>query len=208
MKLDSTPEDYFYDPIHGFSGQRKVDVASSENVDFGSLPPLLRTLLVSDGTVTKFLEAYYLEPIRVERIFHDEVTLMEDIPALELSLGRKVLQRKVVLRGIFSKQPYDYAESFINTDLLWPWVKEDLLRGRLGIGELLRDRRVETYRELLGYGRRSGGNLSSLLEVAADEDLIYRYYRIFVNRLPTLYITDTFPVSHFQEKEFLNKQSL
>ena len=57
-----------------------VDASSSKLFD--QLPPVLRTLLLSDGTVTKFLEAYYQEPIRVKTLFHAEAPPGEDMTPL------------------------------------------------------------------------------------------------------------------------------
>lgn len=198
MPTLTAASDYHYDPIRGFYPERAEKTLPGGGVDFLRLPPLLRTLLVSDGTVTKFLEAFYWEPIRVRRIFHGDVELENDIPALEMERGRHALQRKVVLQGMRTERVYAYAVSYINTELLWPWVREDLVRGRLGIGELLRDQRVETYRELLSYGQHDAGALSEHLGVEPMENVIFRYYRIFMNRKPTLYISETFPVSHYE----------
>ena len=36
-----------------------------ENLDIEAMPPFLRTLLVTDGTVTKSLEAFFWEPVVV-----------------------------------------------------------------------------------------------------------------------------------------------
>src|SRR5262245_31461994 len=41
-------------------------VRRMDDHQFAGLPPLLRALLLTDGTVTKVLEAYLWEPIRVE----------------------------------------------------------------------------------------------------------------------------------------------
>jgi chorismate-pyruvate lyase len=167
------------------------------DIDFQNLPPILRTLLVSDGTVTKLLEAYYGESIEVKRLFHGEQPIAEDIPALDVKQGDSVLHRQVLMCGVKTGTIYSYAQSYIRADLLWPGVRDDLVQGRLGIGELLRGRRVETYRELLTCRSGPANELARDLEVGEDDLLISRAYRIFVGGKPCIFIVDKFPISRF-----------
>jgi len=196
---ETAPERYSYNPLEGFyrDEQGRGPGHLFNGIDFDALPPILRTLLVSDGTVTKFLEAYYWEPIQVKRLFHGDFILEEDVPDVGLTKGEHVLHRKVALRGVFSGRIFCYALSYIRPNQLWPGVRDDLIKGRLGIGELLRDRRVETYRELLSYELGPVGDLAADLGAQPDEVLISRTYRIHIGRQPSLLITEKFPVSHF-----------
>jgi chorismate-pyruvate lyase len=166
-------------------------------IDFENLPPILRTLLVSDGTVTKLLEAYYGESIQVKRLFHGEQPAAEDIPALEIKQGDPVLHRRVLMCGIKTGTIYSYAQSYIRADLLWPGVRDDLVQGMLGIGELLRGRRVETYRELLTCQLGPANEFARDLDVKEDDLLISRAYRIFARGAPCIFIVDKFPISRF-----------
>jgi chorismate-pyruvate lyase len=186
-----------YNPIDGFNRENAPGNATVNGIDFDKLPPILRTLLVSDGTVTKLLEAYFWEPIQVKRLFHGEQQAAADIPALDLKQGDPVLHRRVLMCGITTGRIYSYAQSHIRADLLWPGVRDDLVQGRLGIGELLRGRRVETYREPLSYELTPAGELARELEVKEDDLLISRAYRIFVGGAPTIFIVDKFPIRPF-----------
>lgn len=194
------PEGYAYHPLEGFyrSGQAQETGQLFNGIDFAALPPVLRTLLVSDGTVTKLLEAYFWEPVEVRRLFHGDVILEEDLPELELAQGEYVLRRKVVCRGVFSGRTFCHAQSTIRPGQLWPGARDDLIKGRLGIGELLRDRRVETYRELLTCEAEPAGDLAGELETQPEEILIGRTYRIHIGGRPSLLIADKFPVSRFR----------
>jgi chorismate-pyruvate lyase len=186
-----------YNPIDGFHRENTPGNGTVNGIDFDKLPPILRTLLVSDGTVTKLLEAYFWEPIQVKRLFHGEQQAVGDIPALDLKQGDSVLHRRVLMCGITTGRIYSYAQSYIRADLLWPGVRDDLVQGRLGIGELLRGRRVETYREPLSYELTPAGELARELEVKEDDLLISRAYRIFVGGAPCIFIVDKFPVRPF-----------
>ena len=46
------------------------------------LPPFLRSLLITDGTVTKTLEAYFWEPVQVQVLKQQELRITERIDAL------------------------------------------------------------------------------------------------------------------------------
>ncbi|MCE0496671.1 MAG: chorismate pyruvate-lyase family protein [Methylacidiphilales bacterium] len=157
----------------------------------------MRTLLSSDGTVTKFLEAYYLERIRVKTLLHAEAPLEEDITPLEIKKGGIILRRRVQMFGETTNRLYGLAESFIRADILWPEVRGDLVQGRLGIGELMRERRIETYRELLGCDSGPAGPWAAELGCSEDAATAVRTYRIFVAGQPCLLITDRYVIAHF-----------
>jgi chorismate-pyruvate lyase len=189
--------EYDFDPIRGFYPKGSQPVSPYIRLHFEKLPPLLRALLVTDGTVTKFLEAYFWEPIHVKRVFQADEAVDKDIPLLEIKQGMPVFKRHVILEGLSSGKIYTFAESLIRIDRLWDGLREDLLQGRLGMGELLRDRRMETYRELFNCGREEAGELSPALKIDAHEPLIYRSYRIFNKQLPIILITEKFPECQF-----------
>jgi chorismate-pyruvate lyase len=172
-----------------------VDLSSSKWLD--QLPPVLRTLLLSDGTVTKFFEAYYRERIRVKTLFHAEAPLGEDLALLEIKKGALILRRRVQMLGGTTSRLYGLAESFIRADTLWPDVREDLVQGRLGIGELMRERRIETYRELLSCDSVPAGQWAAELGCSENAATAARTYRIFIAGKPGLLITDRYVIAHF-----------
>lgn len=151
-----------------------------------SLPPFLRVLLTTDGTVTNSLEAFFWEPVAVELIRQQEQSLAQDAPHVELRQGDLALVRKVQLRGLNSSTVYVEAESIVRFDLLPCGFQEDLKAQKLGIGELLRDCGLETYREIL--------------EVGFDKNVqeVWRTYRIVMEHQPFIQITEHFPLSVFR----------
>lgn len=190
-------QDYQFDPIRGFHLKKLHSPSNEDRLHFEKISPLLRALLVTDGTVTKFLEAYLWEPIEVKPIFQENSIANNDVPWLEIKQGMSVFKRQVLLRGLSNGKIYAFAESLVRTDRLSNGLYHDLLEGRLGMGELLRDRRMETYRELLNYGREKAGTLSSVLNMDMNESVLYRSYRIFNNQLPVILITEKFPEYQF-----------
>ena len=164
-------------------------VTNSKNEIFHMerLPPFLRTLLVADGTVTKSLEAFFWEQVEVHNLGQAPACLTHKVPALDLLVGDTVLERRVRLLGMESKRVFALAHSLIKLEALPEHLREDLQQGRIGIGELLRERGLETYREILDVGQ------SDVLG-----ETIYRTYRIVIQHQPAILITETFPCSVYQ----------
>lgn len=164
-------------------------VTNSQNVEFHMerLPPFLRTLLVADGTVTKSLEAFFWEQVAVENLGQSLIPLAQDVPALDLPAGATVLERRVRLLGMESDRAFAQAHSLIKLEALPLHLREDLQLGRIGIGELLRERGLETYREILDVGQS-----------ASIDDAIYRTYRILIQHQPAILITETFPCAIYR----------
>lgn len=161
-----------------------VTNSKNESLHMEALPPFLRTLLVTDGTVTKHLEAFFWEQVEVENLGQAETALDREMPWLEMRAGDAVLQRRVQLRGTESGRIYAHAESLIRLSSLPERLRTDLLDGRIGIGELLREKGLETYREILDVGKRG-------------EERVYRTYRIVINQHPAILITEEFPCAAY-----------
>ena len=70
-----------------------------------------RALLVIDGTVTKFIEAYTMEPLQIDQLRHESVELESASDSLQLDRGAHVAHRSVVISGKYSRKPYVYAVS-------------------------------------------------------------------------------------------------
>jgi chorismate-pyruvate lyase len=176
-----------YFKSRGYAPGGIVTNSKNETLHMERLPAFLRTLLVADGTVTKSLEAYFWEQIEVENLGQAPFTLQEDIAALDLRAGQVVLERRVRLRGLASARNYAHAHSLINLEALPEHLRVDLQQGRIGIGELLRERGVETYREILDVGYSD-----------AAVESVYRSYRIVLQHQPAILITETFPCSVYR----------
>lgn len=175
---------------HGYVPGGIVTNSKNEALHMERLPPFLRTLLVADGTVTKSLEAYFWERVEVENLAQAPMVLRHSVPALQLAEGTSVLERSVCLRGAESGEIYTWAHSLIKSEALPEHLREDLQQGRIGIGELLRERGLESYREILDVG-------NAVLAQTGGE-AIYRTYRIMLQHQPAILITETFPCSVYR----------
>lgn len=181
----------------GFSADWVISGVKNQDVAMASLPPFLRTLLVTDGTVTKSLEAFYWEPIVIDSVSQKLVAAEAAIHWLDIAVGDEVLGRRVNLRGRFSNSVYARAFSIIRPQLIPDDLRQRLIQGTLGIGELIRDCGIETYRELLEIG--SSQALAGFGdEPDTTEAHIFRTYRIVLNKQPAILVTENFPISVFR----------
>lgn len=170
--------------------------AEKEESLLAGLPPFLRTLVVTDGTVTKTLEAYFWEPVLVEPLAQGVESAENDLPWLEVKAGDDVLLRNVRLVGNKTDSVYAFASSVVNLDRLPENFRKQLINGDLGIGELIRDSGLETYREILEIGACQENRYSNVNHADTPEaiDMIFRTYRIILNQHPAILITETFPL--------------
>lgn len=166
--------------------QNLFDISGSLSLEL--LPPFLRVLLTTDGTVTKSLEAFFWEKIAVEPTTQTLVSLEEDVPALHCNKGQQVVSRHVKLCGIASRKVYATAQSLIRFDVLPSDFQRDLNSQKLGVGELVRECGLETYREILSVGEDK------------QAGLVWRVYRIVMERQPFIQIQEFFPMDIYRHE--------
>jgi len=153
------------------------------------LPPFLRALLVTDGTVTKILEAYFWEPVAVDTVTQALQRAELDLPWVGVAAGQQVLVRKASLRGADSGRIYALADSVIRIERIPPTFRQRLVDGEIGIGVLIRDSGLESYREVMEVGADAESARPSV------GDRVFRTYRIIIDGAPVIMITETFPIS-------------
>lgn len=176
----------------GFIEGGIVTTPRQQQLDVQRLPPLLRTLLVTDGTVTKVLEAYFWEPVNVESVEQHIETATDTIDALGIAKGEAYLRRDVRLRGRESGDTYVWAHSIIRLRELPADITRELIDGRIGIGQLLRTRGLETYREVIDLFEQNAPD--------SGEKQVCRTYRIYLHDVPAITVTEQFPLQLYEQK--------
>lgn len=166
-----------------------------QDANLRALTPYQRALLSIDGTVTKFIEAYTMEPVVVSLIEQDTHSLEVDHPWLEIASGTTVISRQVLLQGKYSQTLYAYAVSLLVHDQLPEIVREDLKDHPGGIGRVLIKNKLETRREVLWYGREQIDDLPEPVCSLTDGRFVSRTYRIICQGNPFMLINEKFPVS-------------
>lgn len=179
-------------------GLADQDAGTGGSLRLPTLPPFLRVLLVTDGTVTKSLEAYFQEGIDVEVLLHTDVSSDRSYPEIEVAPADPIVKRRVILRGTLTRSAYAFAETIIATDRIAPEVRRRLAAGRKGIGEVLREGKLETYRELIGIRRADAGEWAVHLGVDRGSGVMIRNYKIYHLGRAAIRIEEVFPVSPFQ----------
>jgi chorismate-pyruvate lyase len=165
------------------------------DINLRVLSPFQRALLVIDGTVTKFIEAYTMEPIEIIRLAQSTQPMSIDNIWLATSKGTDVIVRQVILRGEYSGTLYAYAVSLIVPNRLPDKIKRGLEIDGEGLGRILLGGRMETRRDVLWYGREKLKKLPETIQHLTDGEFISRTYRIFVGGQPIMLINERFPVN-------------
>lgn len=163
-----------------------------DGLNLSALPAFLRVLLTTDGTVTKSLEAFFWEPVAVRNRGQEYHILTEAVPLLRRPVGSRLLRRRVDLVGVESGRLLVWADSWINTELLSPALRTELEAGQVGIGELLRECGLETYRQIVDCGCEPE---------AEGGECVWRRYIIVQAGQPFIQIQEFFPLMVYREGE-------
>lgn len=184
-----------FDPVQELLTAQADRAPGLSPVNLRTLSPFQRALLVIDGTVTKFIEAYTMEPVAVVRLSQREVELSEEHRWLEAPNGTVVVARQVLLRGKYSRTFYAYAVSLIVRDRIRATMRERLDLDGESLGRILLSQRTESRREVLWYGRERVSDLPEAVRQECEGDFISRTYRVIAAGLPMMMITERFPVA-------------
>jgi len=163
-----------------------------EDVEIAQLDPFLRTLLFTDGTVSRTLEANTLTEVEVSAVEQ----LPSRVPAplarfLELGQDEECIRRRVLMRTAETSLSV-WAESYALPHRL-PADFLGLLSGDpRGIGGSLQQLRLESWRELLWFGLAPPPQWSD--SSASATTTLTRLYRVITAGLPALLISEAFTV--------------
>jgi len=189
----------------GYLTKSIIETDSGSSFDLTELPSFLRTLLVTDGTVTKSLEAWFWEKVKIEPVSNNLEVLNYDVAGLEVERGDKVLNREVVLKGEQSNNIFATARSTVSLKYLPSEIVSALEKGEIGIGELLREKGIETYRDIFNINYFSILPHNDHLLFSMQSDVLSRSYRIRVNGYPAIKVTEFFPINIYKEKALADK---
>jgi chorismate-pyruvate lyase len=162
-------------------------------VNPAELDPFLRTLLFTDGTVTRALEVKTLTPVSVTVISQTESRANDEIAShLEAPDETEVVRRRVAI-GRAGSTPVLWAESHIVPSRLPKGFLGILDGAREGIGESLQRTALESWRDLLWFGLDAPPEWS-VVASRAPAPVITRLYRVIAGGQPALLISESFVV--------------
>lgn len=181
-----------------------------EAINWLVLPPIVRVLLTTDGTVTKSLESYCWESVNV--VCQQQVALVtsatlaanptwatnekqakaslsNEASNSATSHSQQLWQRDVLLVGEQSQKTYVEASSIVCFALLPQKLSEGLRAGRLGIGEIIRSLGMETYRRIVAVGQLPVGE--------NQPERVWRQYNLYYQGRILMQIKEEFILKAF-----------
>ena len=158
---------------------------------------LQRLLLVTDGRITDIVQAYSGETVEAVKLRHKLIISGSQSSPLDLDREYQLLDRSIVLQGSQTKTNYLYADSKIVLERLDADIRDELIFTQQPIGKLLRENKIETFREILDCGIEPAGSLGEYFGIKPSAELIYRTYLVLIAGLPVMQITEKFPTTHF-----------
>lgn len=171
-------------------GERPPHLAE---VELPALDPALRGLLLTDGTVTRALEAQELRRVTVEVVSQGDVPLTGRLAEqLEANEGTGAVRRLVEIGTAGREEPLIRAESYILPKRLPSGFLGVLQEAPDGIGESLQQVKLESWREMLWLGFDSAPEW--LGESQRGRPVITRRYRVITAENPALLISESFAV--------------
>jgi len=193
LENDNGNRQISFDPFADLLSAQSSRPRDLQPVNLRSITPFQRALVSIDGTVTKFIEAYMLEPVESVLLTQQTQPLLTAHPWLALPAQSEVIARQVLLRGRYSATVYAYAVSLLAPQRLPKMLLRDLASEPAGIGRVLLNSQIENRREILWYGREQIAHLPETIECYTGNDFISRTYRIIADDQPVMLINEKFP---------------
>ena len=181
-----------FDPLSDLFVAQFARPAQLGTVNLRALTPFQRALLVIDGTVTKFIEAYTMEPVDTIRVDQEQRPLASDQPWLEAPKGTDVLARRVVLEGKYTRTVYAYALSLVVPERIPEPARSEFHHDAGSIGRILLGARLEQRREILWYGREHLSDVPASIKHLNGAPVLSRTYRIIAGGRPLMLINEKF----------------
>ena len=175
------------------------DILSDD--DIRKLGRDLRILLASNGTLTRILGIVADDEIVVHIVAQQVHGQAPGTPGLERLPTGRLLQRRIVLKGRRSGQPFVAAESLVAVDLLPPAITTTLLETRRPIGEVTAASCLETFKETADvWVARPPDWLAAAGFQPSKPSIVVRRYRVITDGRLAIVITEYFLRDDFHSR--------
>lgn len=155
-----------------------------------------KVLLTTDGTVTRLLELYTGEKIRVKKI-EQEITIGNAPEVLCCGDNDPLLRRNILLCG--SSKNYLYAESLFVFEKMSRSIQYKLLETDIPVGLLWEEEKTEMYRKVIECKSELCEISSSYFDLEPCSHMLSRTYIVFNKNQPFGMINEKFPISYFKD---------
>ena len=143
-----------------------------------AIDPRLRLLLTTDGTVVHFLQALFLNPIKLLLQEQHEIVIEDSLSDwLEIPRGEKGFERKAWLTQGEKKV---FAISTFQTSHLKPDFYQEIKLGEKAIGEIIREQGLLTRRDRLEIFHLPQPEVAGALGLPEKELFWARRYRLTI----------------------------
>ena len=169
----------------------------------GTLSPMQKILLGTDGSVTTLLENALGCEVMVKTLSQEVVPAGDRVAAsLGIHPGEPVNHRIVTLNESGTGRALLYAVSDTPLSRLDPSFRDDLMRADIPIGRIMQMHHIEARRELDDVKVcRADRAISDILGIFSKEPLLSRRYRIITAGKPLIAIRETFPYANFTDEK-------
>jgi chorismate-pyruvate lyase len=168
--------------------------ARLEDVEVAALDPFLRSLVFTDGTVTRALGVQTLSPVEVEVISQSMLPISNHAAGcLEAPAKIESVQRRVMIGVGSPAAEVLWAESFLLPERLPDGFLGLLDSAADGIGQSLQQTHLESSRELLWFGLGAAPRWAPTPSHGATKALS-RLYRVIHDAKPAILIAESFAV--------------
>lgn len=169
--------------------------------EIGTLSPMQKILLGTDGSVTAILENVLGCRVEVATLLQEIVPADRSVAAdLDIPEGEEVNHRIVTLNNGDTGETLMYAVSNTPLSRLDPAFRQDLMRADIPIGRIMQMHRIEARRELKEAGVVvADRELSRIFGIYRHEPLLSRKYQIINRGKPLIAINETFPYGTFAD---------
>ncbi len=182
-----------------------IDVLGKlDGLDVNLLGALQRVLLVTDGTLTEILEAYFAERIALVKLSQQMIAATASHALLDPIPGETLIARKILLQGARSRSNYVYAESLVAVDRLAPSFRDALLTSDTPLGRLWLEHKLETFKLMHEVSCRPANSLAHYFESREEEPLLARTYRVISAGRVVMVISEYFPGAYREAPEVRN----
>jgi beta-ribofuranosylaminobenzene 5'-phosphate synthase len=164
------------------------------------LSKLQKLILLTDGSITTLLEIITGKPVTVRTLTQGITKADCEISELlEIEEGDNINYRVVIVKNVESEEPLIYAESYTPISRLQRQFKHDLMKADIPIGRIMRERKIESRREIEKIEMVFNDEISEIFEVPYHVPMLSRTYNIINNGMVLIRITETFPLTSFLE---------
>ncbi|NOU51271.1 DUF98 domain-containing protein [Pseudoalteromonas sp. JBTF-M23] len=156
-----------------------------------------KVLFTTDGTVTRLLELYTGEKIKVNKLDQGISTGISS-QVLGCTEDDPLLRRTILLSG--AAKHYIYADSVFIFEKLSTNIQYSLLQSDTPIGLLWEKEKTEIYRKIIDYKSEICEASSSHFGLEPNTPMLSRTYLVINNGAPFGVINEKFPMSYFKDK--------